>query len=486
MSQTPSTTNNAQLASNTSRDEAAFERSIAPPVPAVRPNPLSAWRLHARFGPVANAVERLLRHPGAAGSSPQQVLIFGRKSAALEAILHQSMSVDAAASSVEIRWIDTPAELPLPFEDAAFDAVVAIDSLPLVTPSARERTVAELARVARTGVVLSAPFDGPGVAAAERAVNDLCRSARGADHPELGRHLELGLPDLAITRSWLERAFSHVATIPVDHLHVWQSMATLELFEPSESTELDAAEAMHFPVAVAVGEGDPSYRTLVVASKRPFPVEFRAPGSGNAEFTALAMHVALEGAAQRQSLDRLFVAVTAERERERREFSETVASLAAELHEREAIGESLQFDVRERDLTIDHLKATIAGLERRIVETDKHVDNLEDAMAATRVHARNLEAMREEQRERADALQTKVDELKASAVLTANHVDNVETMLVALRLELAAATERIGEAEGRARIAGEQYENFAASRGGRALERYVRMKRKLMGKGEAE
>lgn len=489
MSQTPPTTNNAQLASNASRDEAAFERSIAPPVPAVRPNPLSAWRLHARFGPVANAVERLLRHGGATagGTAPRRVLAFGRKSSALDAILVQSMSVNEGQSSpVEIQWIDAPAELPLPFEDAAFDAVVAIDALPLVTPSARERTVTELARVARTGVVVSSPFDGPGVAAAERAVNDLCRSARGADHPELGRHLELGLPDLSITRSWLEGVFSHVATIPVDHLHVWQSMATLELFEPSEATELDAAEAMHFPVAVSVGEGDPAYRTLVVASKRPFPVEFRSPGSGNAEFTALAMHVALEGAAQRQSLDRLFVAVTSERERERREFADTVASLAAELHEREAIGEVLLREARERELTIDHLKATVAELDRRIVDTDTHVDNLEEAMDATHVHARNLEALREEQRERADRLQSELDETRASAELTAQHVENLETMLAALRLELAAANERISEAEGRAQLAGRQYEDFASSRGGRALERYIRMKRKVLGKGEAE
>ena len=115
MSQTPPTTNNAQLASNASRDEAAFERSIAPPVPAVRPNPLSAWRLHARFGPVANAVERLLRHGGATagGTAPRRVLAFGRKSSALDAILVQSMSVHEGQSSpVEIQWIDAPAELP--------------------------------------------------------------------------------------------------------------------------------------------------------------------------------------------------------------------------------------------------------------------------------------------------------------------------------------------------------------------------------------
>lgn len=488
MSQTTPTPNNAPLASGESGDQAVFERSIAPPVPALKANPLSAWRLHARFGPAANAIERILRHGGAA-TGPRRVLAFGRRSSALEAILQQSMSVDnsdATTPSVDIQWIDVPADLPLPFGDESFDAVVSIDALPLVPPSARERTVAELARVARAGVVVSAPFDGPGVAAAERSVNDLCRSARGDDHPELGRHLELGLPDLAVTRSWLESAFAHVATVPVEHLHVWQSMATLELFEPADVTDADSSEAAHFPVVVSVGDGDPAYRTLVVASKRPFPVEFRPPSSGNAEFTSLAMHVALEGAAQRRSLDRLFVAVTADRERERREFSDTVASLAAELHEREAVGELLQRDLRERDLTIDHLTATIADHERRIEMTDTHVENLEATMEATHVHARNLEAMRLEQQTRADALQVTVDELRESANLTAQHVENLELMLATLRTDLAEANERWRDAEARASQAGRQFEDFASSRGGRALERYVRMKRKLLGKGEAE
>lgn len=488
MSQTTSTTNNAPLATGGTRDESAFERSIAPPAPAASPNPLSAWRLHARFGPVASAVERLMRHGSGGTSTARRVLVIGRRSAAFESILHQSLAVDGApaAGAVEVQWLGVPTELPFPFDDGAFDAAVSMDALPLVPPSSRERIVAELARVARIGVVISSPFDGPGVAAAERAVNDLCRSARGADHPELGKHLELGLPDLAVTRSWLERAFSHVATVPVEHLHVWQSMATLELFESAAATAEDASEAAHFPVVVPVGEGDPAYRTLVVASQRPFPVEFRPPGSGNAEFTALAMHVALEGAAQRRSLDRLYSAVTSDRERERREFSEAVASLAAELHEREAIGEMQARDIRERDLTIDHHKATIAELERRIEETDAHVENLEAAIEATHVHARNLEALREEQRERADATQAALDEARAAAELTAQHVENLETMLAALRLETASAEERVREAEIRAALAERQFEDFASSRGGRALDRYIRIKRKVLGKGETE
>lgn len=486
MSQTTPTTNNAPLATNASREEALFERTIAPPVPASRANPLSAWRLHARYGPVASAVERLVRHGGS--GTGHRILALGRRSLAFESLLNQSLAVDAGASgpAVAIQWIDGPGDLPLPFEDAAFDAVVAIDALPLVPPSVRERTVLELARVARAGVVVSSPFDGPGIVAAERAVNELFRSSRGADHPEIGRHIEFGLPDLALTRSWLEGAFEHVATIPVEHLHVWQSMATLELFEPTETSDADATEAAHFPIAVGVGEGDPAYRTLLVASKRPYPVEFRPAGSGNAEFTALAMHVALEGAAQRHSLDRLYVAVTADRERERTEFRDAVASLAAELHEREATGEILQRDVRERDLTIDHLKATIVELERRILQTGDHVDNLEAAMEATRVHARNLEAMREEQRARADELQGIVEAMRASSELTSRHVENIEMFLGEVRAELASAYERLRVVEAQAAFAEQQYEQFATSRGGKALERYVRMKRKLLGKDEAE
>lgn len=483
MSQTTPTSNIAPSARNATPDEAAFERSIAPPTPVAVANPLSAWRLHARFAPVASAVERLLRHADGSTVAPRRILAFGVRSAALESVLSQALG---AGTAVEVRWVESPAELPFPFAENEFDAAVSVDALPLTPPSMRERAVTELGRVARHGVVLCAPFDGPGVAAAERAVNDASRATRGIDHPEIGRHIELGLPDLAVTRSWLEGAFEHVASWPADHLHVWQSMATLELFEPSAVSDADAADAAHFPSAIPVGEGDPAYRTLVVASARPFAVEFRHATSPNAEFTALAMHVALEGAAQRRSLDRLHAAVTGDRDRERREFADTVASLAAELHELEAVGENLRRDLRERDLTIDHLKATIAELERRVAETDSHVDNLEATIEATHVHARNLEALREEQRERADAAEREVERLRESADLTSQHAANLELLLASVRADLAASAERIAEAEARARLAEQAYEGFAASRGGRALERYIRMKRKLLGKGETE
>src|SRR5688572_30487097 len=84
------------------------------------------------------------------------------------------------------------------------------------------RAVEELCRVAREGVVLSSPFNGHPVVAAERAVNDLYRAATGSDHPRLGRHLEYGLPDLDATREWVGAAFPHVETRSVDHVALWQ------------------------------------------------------------------------------------------------------------------------------------------------------------------------------------------------------------------------------------------------------------------------
>ena len=84
------------------------------------------------------------------------------------------------------------------------------------------------------------------------------------------------------------------------------------------------------------------------------------------------------------------------------------------------------------------------------------------------------------------ATQTALDEARAAAELTAQHVENLETMLAALRVEIASADERVREAEIRAALAERQFEDFASSRGGRALDRYIRMKRKVLGKGEAE
>jgi hypothetical protein len=461
-----------------------------PPTPsfAARWNPRKAWRLRSRYGPVVRAVAALVGR--AAGDAPRTILCVGGAPGALEAMLAAS-----GPSGCQVRWIAASEAPPFAFDEHAFDCAVAVDWLPLVAPSRRRQAVAELCRTARHGVVLAGPFDGPETVAAERAVNDLYRAATGVDHPELGRHLEFGLPDLDATREWVAAAFAHVDTRAVEQVGLWQAAASLEVVEPATGSDgagddaANAAGAAAFPPLEFVYEAEPAYRTLVVASAEPASLDSQHHWSlppERAEFTAMQMHLALEAAAQRSAFDRLAEAVTSGREREREEFRQSVASLAAELHEREAQLELLERELHERERANANQSATIALLEHRLDETDLHVENLEAEREATRVHVRNLEAEIEVGREKLkaveaerdasrDALEARIADLERELGDTRQHERNLEDRVAKVEEDARAAQRMLAAAEA-------EHLQLLESRGGRALTAYIRTKRKILGK----
>ena len=471
----------------TTRRENASTSETRPELPRFAPgwNPARAWRLRTLYTPIARAVEMLL---GRERESKARVLAVGGTRGALEAVLAHPPVVRGVFSPLacEVVWAAGDDDLPLAYDDDAFDCAVAVDWLPLVAPSRRRHAVEELCRVAREGVVLSSPFNGHPVVAAERAVNDLYRAATGSDHPRLGRHLEYGLPDLDATREWVGAAFPHVETRSVDHVALWQATESMAAFEADDADEtLDAAGAAALPPLEFIYEAEPAYRTLVAAGARPAPLDPQrhwALPQMRAEFTALQMHLALEAAAQRRAFDDLAEAVTSGREREREEFRTTVASLAAELHEREAQLELLERELRKMELSGANQGAAIAIYERRIEETDVHVENLEREREATAVHVRNLEAERNHLRTAAaDALQhaanlevalqatrERVAQLERELADTHQHVGNLDAQIADLRAAYA-------DLEG-------VHVRLLESRGGRALTAYVRAKQRMMGR----
>src|SRR5262249_55989968 len=161
-----------------------------------------------------------------------RVLAVGRRADALDAMLAHAAGRGLA---FEVRAHEPSDEPSLPFETGAFDWAVAVDWLPAVRPSQRQRAVADLCRVARSGAHLSSPFHSSEVAAAERAVNALHAAATGGDHPALGRHVEYGLPDLDTARGWAAKAFPNVAASSAESLASWHALASVETFESPEN-----------------------------------------------------------------------------------------------------------------------------------------------------------------------------------------------------------------------------------------------------------
>lgn len=81
----------------------------------------------------------------------------------------------------------------LPFADARFDAVVALDVIEHMPVHLRARAAAEMARVAARLVVIACPLDQSWVHAAEHDANGVWRNYFGEDYPWLEEHKEFGL-----------------------------------------------------------------------------------------------------------------------------------------------------------------------------------------------------------------------------------------------------------------------------------------------------
>jgi len=112
----------------------------------------------------------------------------------------------------------------LPFPDRSFDLAASLDTLEHVEPADRPRFIAELCRVARSCVVVAAPFAAEAVAAADRAMLEFIRAQAGYEHPYLKEHVALAPPDLVETLTRLVDGGLDVQVVPSGRLDRWLFM----------------------------------------------------------------------------------------------------------------------------------------------------------------------------------------------------------------------------------------------------------------------
>ncbi len=117
----------------------------------------------------------------------------------------------------------------LPLRSASFDVAVSLDALAGVPPLERRRFIVELCRVARSHVVLTAPFHHPATAAVERILDQAHRQAFGSPHPRLSEHVEHGLPDLREIISEWPGSFGLREILPSWGLRSWVTWQGLSL-----------------------------------------------------------------------------------------------------------------------------------------------------------------------------------------------------------------------------------------------------------------
>ena len=164
-----------------------------------------------------------------------RILDVGGRTALLREFLplDQVELVDVVPSEAEGLVLGSGAELP--FQDGAFDAVCAFDTLEHVPAPLRDDFVRECARVAQSYVILAGPYDSPRVAEAEETLLDFLRSRLNWEHEYLLEHRVNGLPSMPAALGLFEDAGARTVAIGHGELSRWLALMCVELYIEHET-----------------------------------------------------------------------------------------------------------------------------------------------------------------------------------------------------------------------------------------------------------
>jgi GT2 family glycosyltransferase/SAM-dependent methyltransferase len=178
-------------------------------------------------------------------------------------------------------------DAPLPFADAAFDAVVALEVLEHMPAERRRAFLTDCVRVARYGAVFSCPAGTPEVEQAEELAAAAYRQRHGRPHPFLEEHQQYGLPrEEEVVAVLNDLGYPH-AVFDGSPIDVW--LATLlfseSLTERQANSEVRRRLNQPFVRGTRTGAGVP-YRKVYVCAKtfdataalEPLPEERSGPG----------------------------------------------------------------------------------------------------------------------------------------------------------------------------------------------------------------
>ncbi|MEE8584817.1 MAG: hypothetical protein V3T83_08200, partial [Acidobacteriota bacterium] len=186
----------------------------------------------------------------------------------------------ARVTSADIRHCDHPRHVPLTTgaewpEGRTFDLVVSLDVLEHIPNTERLGFLERLDRLARSWIILGAPFASPQVEAAE----DLLREGLMATQRFLKEHRELGLPAKQAIQEYFGRQRGYqLLAFPNGWLPRWIEcqMLTQHYFaldDYSASTLFNRLCNQRF---YSADRREPSYRTLFLVCKDPLPEELSA------------------------------------------------------------------------------------------------------------------------------------------------------------------------------------------------------------------
>lgn len=117
------------------------------------------------------------------------------------------------------------------FPDGAFDVVLSTDVLEHVLPERKRAFLDECLRVAKELCIIAAPFDTPGVNAAEVTVNNFNKQLFGVGQSWLEEHLKYGKPTREMFLSKLEKEKIPFCDFGTQNLTTWLLNTHLNLIE---------------------------------------------------------------------------------------------------------------------------------------------------------------------------------------------------------------------------------------------------------------
>lgn len=160
----------------------------------------------------------------------------------------------------------------LPFADRSYDAVISLDMLEHVAPDARDRAVAESARVCARVVVIACPTDRPWVHAAEDAADAVWRRHFDASYPWLAEHKVHGLVDPEQVERVLVAQGLHVVRIAHGEAGLWAALMGAHFAKevvPELAGVVASLDRWYNEVVFEHDVSATSYRELIVGLRDP-------------------------------------------------------------------------------------------------------------------------------------------------------------------------------------------------------------------------
>ncbi len=183
------------------------------------------------------------------------------------------MDAPVEVRTTDLRHCDHPDHGPAPaweqpFENASFDLVLALDVLEHLEPERRPDLLSELDRVARSFILIGAPFSTPAV---ERTEEELAQGLLDTRR-FLEEHRTLGLPSHALVEDHFgDRPGYEVHRFPSGYLPRWRAMQVLtqHYYQLNDHTSMTALNRLYNQTCYVPDLAEPSYRTLFLISKTP-------------------------------------------------------------------------------------------------------------------------------------------------------------------------------------------------------------------------